>query len=104
PATGAGLDLAIDQPSWYFVVHDHLAGPAGHGPAYTRRLTTAVAAALTAPAGIPPPDTGVALVAAFADLWARSREGMSAGWVTRAAAHWHAYLRAHVTEAVNRDR
>jgi len=103
-ATGADLDLAIDQQSWYFTFDDHFDRPAGDDPAYARKLTAAVAAALAAPTGGTPPDAGTAFAAAFADLWRRSREGMSAVWATRAAAHWHAYLRAHVTEAVNRDR
>jgi pentalenene synthase len=106
-ATGTDLDLGVDQQSWYFLFDDHFDGPTGRDPGYTRALTAALSATLAGPAGsiaANPPTADPPLVRAFADLWARSREGMSAAWVKRAADHWRAYFRGHVAEAVNRNR
>nr|WP_284291532.1 terpene synthase family protein [Angustibacter aerolatus] len=42
------------------------------------------------------------IVVAFADVWRRSREGMSEQWTARAVRHWHDYLEGHVQETRNR--
>jgi pentalenene synthase len=86
-ALGADLDLGVDQQSWYFIFDDFFDGRPGDDVAEVRRLTGIVAACLTGPA-----PAGEPLAAAFADLWIRSRIGMSASWVRRAAANWRAYL------------
>ncbi|MFC9255666.1 terpene synthase family protein [Amycolatopsis thailandensis] len=95
-AVGAQLDLAIDQLSWFFLFDDAFDGPWGRTPALAAQLVGRVERVLdqqgeeTAPYPI---------AAAFADLWSRSREGMSEGWCRRAAANWRAYMRGYVTEA-----
>ncbi|MEU3407396.1 cytochrome P450 [Streptomyces sp. NPDC006670] len=97
-ATGADLDLGVDQMSWFFCFDDAFDGPAGSHPGPARLLVDAVARALDhAPAPDAPP-----LVHAFRDLWLRSGEGMSPTWRDRAAAHWRAYLYGHVQEGANR--
>ncbi|MGW7518026.1 terpene synthase family protein [Streptomyces sp. NPDC054796] len=101
-ATGADLDLAVDQQSWYFLFDDHFDGPRGRDPGYVTTVTTALTAVLDASTCGPPSSDGPPTIRAFADLWARSRDGMSASWRHRAARHWRAYLRSHITEAVNR--
>lgn len=101
-ATGADLDLAVDQQSWYFIFDDHFSGPHGRDPVYARSLVAAVAAVLDASASRPSPRDGAPLVRAFADLWARSCDGMPATWLRRAARHWRAYLQGYVIETMNR--
>jgi pentalenene synthase len=100
-ATGEDLDLSVDQMSWFFVFDDLFDTGLGRDPQQARDLVCSVQAVLDAdrpalPAHSPP------IVVAFADLWLRSRAGMSASWTSRAAAHWWDYLEGHVTETHNR--
>lgn len=98
-ATGADLDLAVDQQSWFFLFDDVFDGPAGTDADTVRQLVRDVAAELDGRhAGSHP------LARAFADLWSRSTTGMSETWRARAAADWHAYLSGYVDEALARGR
>ncbi|WP_411129225.1 terpene synthase family protein [Streptomyces sp. x-19] len=99
-ATGADLDLGVDLMSWFFVFDDLFDGPDGEDPARARALVSSTMEALRRPAG----PSAAPVVRAFADLWQRSREGMSAAWRRRAAEHWCAYLQGYVTEAAHRHR
>jgi pentalenene synthase len=98
-ASGVALDLCVDQMSWYFIFDDYFDGP-GSAPGSAREQVAATAAVLDHPPG---PDAAP-MVLAFADLWRRSREGMSPSWRARAARHWRAYLDGYVVEADNRAR
>ncbi|MFE6099611.1 pentalenene synthase [Streptomyces laurentii] len=99
-ATGEGLDLAIEQQSWFFLFDDQFDGPRGDDPAQAQALVGAVQEVLRHPDGQP----RAPIVAAFADIWARSRHGMSDLWRSRAERHWHTYLESYVTEARRRHR
>ncbi len=102
-ASGDELDLGVDQMSWFFIFDDQFDGVWGQSASWAKRLTSAVNQALQAPAdlGLTHP---LPLVRAFADLWIRSCDGMSADWRIRATANWRAYLDGHVTEAIYRSR
>lgn len=100
-ARGAELDLAIDQMSWFFIFDDQFDGKRGRHPGHARELIDAVLAVLGGTRDLVRTST-TELVSSFADLWARSRVGMSDSWSVRAADSWRRYLEGHVVEA--RDR
>ncbi|MCF3118725.1 MULTISPECIES: pentalenene synthase [Streptomyces] len=99
-ATGDDLDLGVDLMSWFFLFDDLFDGPRGENPDDARRLTDAVAAALDGPlpASAPPIAHG------FADIWERTREGMTPAWCARSARHWRNYFDGYVDEAESRFR
>ena len=101
-AVGPELDLSTDQMSWFFLFDDLFDGDAGTSVASARALVDAVEAVLSEGDGAAVPDLTNPIVAAFADLWRRSCEGMSPQWRARAAGSWRTYLAGHVTEAANR--
>jgi pentalenene synthase len=90
-AAGADLDLGVDQMSWFFRFDDQFDGPAGFDPATAMALVDSFMQVLQKPQATGPP-----LVRAFADLWCRSREGMSDRWRWRAARDWRAYFYGQV--------
>jgi pentalenene synthase len=98
-ATGADLDLSVDQVSWFFLFDDIFDGPGG-APHPARRLVEAATAVL----GHPPSPKAEPIVHALADVWRRTRAGMSPTWRARAATHWCAYLAGYLDEAENRER
>ena len=95
-AIGRDLDLAVDLNSWFFLFDDLFDGPAGHDPKLAAQLVHRVTRVLDHPAD------DWCFAAAFADLWTRSRAGMSRTWQSRAARHWRDYLAGHITEARHR--
>jgi len=98
-AVGADLDLSVDQMSWFFIFDDLFDGPrSAPGPA--RELVSSVAKVLDRA----PRQSAEPIVHAFADLWRRSRQGMSPAWQKRAADNWRDYLTGYVEEADNRQR
>lgn len=100
-AVGDELDLAVDQLSWFFLFDDEFDGHWGGTPERAAQLAGAVEQVLDrsdAAADSYP------IAAAFGDLWARSREGMSDAWCRRASMNWRTYLRGYVAEAENRLR
>ncbi|MEV5650246.1 hypothetical protein AB0L57_18520 [Nocardia sp. NPDC052254] len=99
--TGADLDLGVDQMSWFFLFDDLFDGTPGRSVEHARALTTATIAVLDRPIGAVDA-TDPPVVAAFADLWDRSRAGMSPAWCRRAATNWRNYIAGHVDEAANR--
>ncbi|MFE4513570.1 pentalenene synthase [Kitasatospora sp. NPDC056783] len=103
-ATGEGLDLAIEQQSWFFLFDDQFDGPRGDDPVQAQALVDAVRDVLRHPAEQPDGRPRAPIVAAFADVWARSRHGMSDRWRSRAERHWHQYLESYVAEARRRSR
>ena len=106
-ASGDDLDLGVDQQSWFFIFDDQFDNALGRDPEWVRHFIDPFVGALTSPPEEAPPAAArdaSPLVAAFADLWARSREGMSPSWRARAARTWRRYLTGHVTEAINRSQ
>ena len=97
-AVGADLDLGVDLMSWYFLFDDPFDGPLGEDLPEVRRLTQTMAHVLDHR----PDPSAAPIVRAFADLWERSRAGMSDTWCHRAAHYWRAYFAGYVTEAENR--
>lgn len=100
-AQGADLDLGVDQMSWFFIFDDQFDGTYGQDEEHVERLTEPLLRMLDA---APDRHGGGAqpLFAAFADLWARSAEGMSPAWRARAAESWRTYIAGHLTEARHR--
>lgn len=97
-AVGAELDLGVDLMSWYFLFDDPFDGPLGRDLHMVRYLTGQLV-------GILEHRPGASLepvVRAFADVWERSCDGMSATWRVRAAQNWRAYFSGYVAEALNR--
>ncbi|MCS7483822.1 hypothetical protein ACFFQW_38435 [Umezawaea endophytica] len=102
-AVGDDLDLSVDQMTWFFVFDDLFDdlfdGPRGR-PDSAQALVIAVREVLDRP---PAPDAEP-VVRSFADLWRRSRDGMSSAWQARASGHWRAYLAGHIEEALARQQ
>ncbi|MGV9877990.1 pentalenene synthase [Streptomyces sp. NPDC003006] len=99
PSTsGPDLDLGVDLMSWFFLFDDLFDGPRGEDPRQTRQLTDAVAAALDGPL----PESAPLIAHGFADIWRRSRRGMSKEWCARSAQHWRNYFQGYVDEASGR--
>ncbi|MFH8289778.1 pentalenene synthase [Streptomyces sp. NPDC018059] len=99
PSTsGADLDLGVDLMSWFFLFDDLFDGPRGEDPRRTKELTDAVAAALDGPL----PASAPLIAHGFADIWRRTREGMSKEWCARSAQHWRNYFQGYVDEAAGR--
>lgn len=102
-AHGAELDLGVDQMSWFFVFDDQFDGAYGKDEAHAERLTAPLLRMLDA---APDKHAGGAhpIFAAFADMWARSCEGMSPAWRSRAAESWRQYIAGHIIEARHRKQ
>jgi hypothetical protein len=99
-ARGADLDLGSDIFGWFLLFDDQFDGPRGDSPEAAAAVIDEVVGALS-----PRPGRRLSPVAAaFADLWSREQEGMSAAWRERAASNWRDYLGTYVTEARNRSR
>lgn len=98
-AVGADLDLSVDQMSWFFILDDLLDDPRGPSD----RALAVLDGHLSVLDHGQVPDAEP-LVAAFADLWRRSRDGMSPAWQARAAEDYRRYLTNCGYEAGNRYR
>lgn len=97
-ATGNGLDLGVDQMSWFFLFDDAFDSPLGYDIDWIKTLIDAITRVLDHP----PWRDADPLIHAFSDLWRRSCAGMSSQWRQRAARHWRDYFSGYVTEARNR--
>jgi pentalenene synthase len=97
-ATGEDLDLGVDLMSWFFLFDDLFDGPRGEDPVAAKGLTDAVAAALDGPL----PDGSPLIARGFADVWLRSRQGMSPDWEARSTRNWRSYFSGYVEEAFSR--
>ena len=100
-ATGEDLDLAFDTMGWFFLFDDLFDVPEGceadEAVDVCRQLI-----ALVGDGTRPHPDGEPPLVAAFADIWRRTRAGMSEEWRQRAAHNWVDYLVGNLTEEIDR--
>lgn len=92
------LDLAADLMGFYFLFDDQFDEALGREPervaVICERLTAIIHS--TRPLGSTPTER------AFADLWRRSLQGMSARWRARAAYNWEWYFACHPAEAAGR--
>ena len=93
--------MLTDMMLFFFLFDDQFDGPIGMSPIRVKEIADSAIAAVHGPQdmsrlGISP------IIQAYADLWKRSREGMSAMWRGRAARNWKYYFAAHVGEAIDR--
>ncbi|MEY9874010.1 hypothetical protein ABH931_003504 [Streptacidiphilus sp. MAP12-33] len=95
----ADLCLAVDQCAFYFLFDDQFDGARGVRPAEVTRICEPLLTTLHT--GRAPEDPSP-VESAFADLWRRGSQGMSARWRARAAHHWEGYFMAHPSEALGR--
>ncbi|MGV9643890.1 terpene synthase family protein [Streptomyces sp. NPDC003514] len=100
-AVGEDLDLAFDTMGWFFLFDDLFDVPEGceadEAVDVCQRLI-----ALLSDGTRSHPDDERPLVAAFADIWRRTRAGMSEEWRQRAAHNWVDYLVGNLTEEIDR--
>ncbi|MGH3390820.1 MAG: terpene synthase family protein [Actinomadura sp.] len=97
-ATGAGLDLGLDQLSFLHIFGEVVHGPLGRDPDACAEVCGRFAAA----AGGTIAGPRNPLLAAFLDVWSRSRAGMSGGWCERAERDWVGYFTGHPGAAARR--
>lgn len=95
----ADLCLAVDQCAFYFLFDDQFDGERGARPAEVARLCAPLITTLHTGRA---PENPSPVESAFADLWRRGTQGMSARWRARAAFHWEGYFMAHPSEALGR--
>ncbi|MFJ9695328.1 terpene cyclase [Kitasatospora sp. NPDC101183] len=92
------IALGADLMGFYFLFDDQFDGPLGRRPSEVAPICERLIAILhgARPAESSPVET------AFADLWARSVQGMSSRWQARAAYNWEWYFASHPAEAAGR--
>ncbi|WP_052434617.1 terpene synthase family protein [Streptacidiphilus melanogenes] len=95
----ADLCLAVDQCAFYFLFDDQFDGERGARPAEVARVCAPLITTLHTGRA---PERPSPVESAFADLWRRGSQGMSARWRARAAFHWEGYFMAHPSEALGR--
>ncbi|MFB6482847.1 terpene cyclase [Streptomyces virginiae] len=100
-AQGAALDLCADVMAFFFVFDDQFDGPLGQDPA---RAATVCQQLIDIVHGASPAAGADACSAAFADLWARGRDGAHPSWVARTAYEWEYYFATQAHEAIGRLR
>lgn len=92
------LGLATDLLGFYFLFDDQFDGLLGHRPAQVALICDRLCAIIHGAR----PDGTSPVERAFADLWRRSIQGMSARWRARAAYNWEWYFASHPSEAAGR--
>ncbi|MFG2752390.1 terpene synthase family protein [Streptomyces xanthophaeus] len=100
-AHGPALDLCADAMAFFFVFDDQFDGPLGQDPA---RAAAVCRQLIDIVHGVVPAAGADACTVAFADLWARSRDGAHPGWVARTAHEWEYYFATQAHEAIGRLR
>jgi len=102
PGHDRDLDLQLDVNGWFFMMDDAFDVPAGQtadgAVAVCQRLMVLLRGTPATGTG---PDSSP-LVTAFADIWQREREGMSAFWQQRASCTWTGYLAGNLAEEAAR--
>ena len=97
-AQGRDLDLAVDQLSWFFIYDDTFDALPGQDPDQARKYNDALIELLD-PTVVPPSEP---ILAAFADMWKRTCEGMSAAWRARASDSWRVLMNGFLAEVIHR--
>lgn len=100
-AQGPALDLCADAMAFFFVFDDQFDGPLGQDPA---RAATVCRRLIDIVHGASPAAGADACSVAFADLWARGRDGAHPSWVARTAYEWEYYFATQAHEAIGRLR
>ncbi|MER6316860.1 terpene cyclase [Streptomyces sp. NPDC001581] len=100
-AQGPALDVCTDAMAFFFVFDDQFDGPLGRDPA---RAATVCRQLIDIVHGAAPAAGADACAVAFADLWARLRDGAHPGWVARTAHEWEYYFATQAHEAIGRLR
>jgi pentalenene synthase len=102
PRQNRDLDLQLDVNGWFFMIDDAFDVPSGQtadgAVAVCQRLMELLHDPSAADAGWAAPP----LVTAFADIWRRECQGMSAFWRQRASRTWSDYLAGNLAEEANR--
>ncbi|MDH6579729.1 terpene cyclase [Kitasatospora sp. MAP5-34] len=93
------LGLATDLLGFYFLFDDQFDGPLGRRPEQVARICERLGAIIHGART----DGNSPVERAFADLWRRSVQGMSARWRARAAYDWEWYFASHPSEAAGRN-
>lgn len=98
PGQDRDLDLQLDVNGWFFMIDDAFDVPAGQtadgAVAVCQRLMELLHGFSAAGAG----RAASPLVTAFADIWRREREEMSAFWQQRASCTWADYFAGNLAE------
>ncbi|MFF4172225.1 terpene cyclase [Streptomyces sp. NPDC001744] len=94
------LALASDLLGFYFLFDDGFDTTLGRSPAQVAEVCARLTALLHGDG--PAPAARTPVERAFADLWERSAEGMSARWRARSAYNWEWYFACHPAEAAGR--
>jgi hypothetical protein len=98
-ASADDLGLTVDLKSFYFLFDDQFDGPQGAIPTKVAAVCQELIDIVHQNLAVTPRSP---IGRAFADLWDRSREGMSRSWVARTAHDWERYFASYPYEAVNR--
>jgi hypothetical protein len=98
-ASADDLGLTVDLKSFYFLFDDQFDGPQGDDPSKVAAVCQDLTAIVHQDPAVVPRSP---VTAAFADLWDRSRDGMSRPWVDRTACDWERYFASYPHEAINR--
>jgi len=105
PEQDRDLDLQLDVNGWFFMIDDAFDVPAGRTADGAVAVCLQLMELLHSPGADQPADAGreaSPLVTAFADIWKREREGMSAFWQQRASRTWTDYLAGNLAEEASR--
>ncbi|MBB4922048.1 terpene synthase family protein [Kitasatospora kifunensis] len=95
-ARGADLVLGADLMAVWFIVDDQFDGPISKSPGRAARVCEEIISVFHQPAAA---SDASPIATAFADVWCRISEGMSPGWLARAAHDWELYFSAAPYEA-----
>ena len=102
PGQDRDLDLQLDVNGWFFMMDDAFDVPAGRTGDGAVAVCQQLMELLHGPPAAGAGRATSPLVTAFADIWRREREGMSAFWQQRASRTWTGYLAGNLAEEANR--
>ena len=102
PGEDRDLDLQLDVNGWFFMMDDAFDVPAGQTADGAVAVCQRLIELLSNPSATGAGRAASPLVAAFADIWQREREGMSEFWQQRASCTWTGYLGGNLAEEASR--
>jgi pentalenene synthase len=102
PGQDRDLDLQLDVNGWFFMMDDAFDVPAGRTADGAVAVCQQLMELLHGPPAAGAGRATSPLVTAFADIWNRERQGMSAFWRQRASCAWTDYLAGNLAEEANR--
>ncbi|RKT54442.1 terpene synthase family protein [Saccharothrix australiensis] len=98
-ANQRSVELAVDLMTFYFFLDDQFDVALGWDPQAVLRVVEPLNR-ITFTGGVT--DRTEPIYVAFADIWSRVVQGMSAGWCQRMAAHWRDFFNGQFFEAAHR--